>query len=182
MLVEEISPPQGQDKIQWVLITTLPIDSLDEVLVVIEFYCGRWPIENFFKILKSGCRVEERQFETLARELNAIAVYMIAAWRIQLLVHLGRECPDIDCDVIFEEFEWKSVYIVANGEAPPDIVPTLNEMIRTIASLGGYVKRKKTEPGYQTLWIGMQRMRDLAAGYEAFGPGSKMKAQTCVVR
>jgi len=82
----------------------------------------------------------------------------------------------MDCDVILDEAEWKAVYIIATNEAPPNKVPSLNTMIRLIASLGGYVIRKNTEPGYQTLWIGMQRMRDLAAAYNAFGPGSPLNA------
>jgi hypothetical protein len=182
VLVEEASPPEGEDAISWMLLTTLPIDTPEQVLTVVDYYCCRWPIENYFKILKSGCRVEDRLFETLSRELNAVAVYMIVAWRIQLFCHLGRECPDMDCTVIFEESEWKSVYIVATKKEPPEQPPSINTMIRLVASLGGYVARKNTQPGIQTLWIGMQRMRDLATGYDAFGPESKMIATTCVGR
>ena len=182
VLVEEASPPEGEDAISWMLLTTLPIDTLDQVLTVVNHYCCRWPIENYFKILKSGCRVEERQFETLSRELNAVAVYMIVAWRIQLFCHLGRECPEMDCTVLFEESEWKAVYIVATKKTPPEQPPSINAMIRLVASLGGYVSRKNTHPGIQTLWIGMQRMRDLATGYDAFGPKSKVTATTCVER
>lgn len=177
VLVEETSPPEGEAPIQWMLLTTLSIDGLEQVIAVIDYYCCRWPIENFFKILKSGCRIEERQFESLSRELNAIAVYMIVAWRIHLLCHLGRECPEMDCDALFTASEWKAVYIIATQQEPPLKTPSLNQMIRMIASLGGYVSRKNTEPGYQTLWIGMQRMRDMASSYEAFGPGSKMTSK-----
>lgn len=173
VLVEEAAPPAGEEAISWMLLTTLPIDTPEQVLTVIDYYCCRWPIENYFKILKSGCRIEDRRFETLARHLNATAVYMIVAWRIQLLCHLGRECPEMDCSVFFEESEWKAVYIVATRQDPPEKPPDLNTIIRLIASLGGYIPRKNTQPGIQTLWIGMQRMRDLACGYDAFGPKSK---------
>lgn len=182
VLVEEASPPEGEDAISWMLLTTLPVDTPEQVLTVVDYYCCRWSIENYFKILKSGCRVEERQFETLSREMNAIAVYMIVAWRIQLLCHLGRECPEMDCTVLFEESEWKAVYIVATKKEPPETPPDINTMIRLIASLGGYVPRKNTQPGNQTLWIGMQRMRDLAAGYEAFAMLSQVTATSCVGR
>lgn len=173
VLVEEASPPEGEDAISWMLLTTLPVDTPEQALRVVDYYCCRWPVENYFKILKSGCRVEERQFETLSREMNAVAVYMIVAWRIQLLCHLGRECPEMDCTVVFEESEWKAVYIVATKKDPPEQPPSINTMIRLVASLGGYVPRKTTQPGIQTLWIGMQRMRDLATGYDAFGPKSR---------
>ena len=176
VLVEESCPPAGEDAIQRMLLTTLPIDHAEQVLTVIEDDCCRWPIENVFKILKSGCRIEERQFENLARELNAIAVYLIVAWRVQLLCYLGRECPEMNCEALFEESEWKVVYIIETHQQPPPQTPTLNTMIRMIAFLGGYFARKSTEPGYQTLWTGMQRMRDMAAGYEAFAPGSHTRA------
>jgi len=171
VLVEEVAPPEGQEPIQWILITTLPIESDAAVELVVAYYCQRWGIETYFKTLKSGCRVEERQFEYLDRELNCLAVYFLAAWRIQMLCRLGRTCPDLDCEVIFEPSEWKSVYMVVHRKSPPQQPPKLNELIRLIASLGGYVRRKKTQPGTQTLWIGMQRMFDLATAWDAFGPG-----------
>ena len=171
VLVEEVAPPAGQAPIQWILITTLPIESEAAVQLVVAYYCQRWGIETYFKTLKSGCRVEERQFEYLDRELNCLAVYALAAWRILLLCRLGRTCPDLDCEVIFEPSEWKSVYMAVHRQPPPQQPPKLNEMIRLIASLGGYVRRKKTQPGTQTLWIGMQRMFDLAIAWDLFGPG-----------
>lgn len=182
VLVEEVSPPVDQEPIQWMLITTLPIVTDDQVRVVVEYYCVRWGIEVYFKTLKSGCRVEERQFEFLNRELNALAVYMLIAWRVMLLCRMGRLCPDLDCEVVFETSEWQSVYMIVKKEDPPSTPPQLNEIIRMIASLGGYVSRPKTEPGTQTLWIGLQRMHDFANCFDSFGPPSRLKKDTCVVR
>jgi hypothetical protein len=177
ILVEETSPPAGQVPIQWVLVTTLPIETDEQVRGAVENYCVRWGIEVFFRTLKSGCRIEERQFEFLARELNAIAVYMLVAWRVMLLCRLGRECPDLDCEVLFEPSEWKAVYTIVKRDAPPTTPPRLNEIIRMIASLGGYVPRTKTEPGTQTLWIGLQRMHDFANCYDSFGPPTRKHCQ-----
>jgi hypothetical protein len=182
VLVEEVSPPAGEEPIRWMLITTLPIDTDAQVRVIVEYYCVRWGIEVYFKTLKNGCRVEERQFEFLARELNALAVYMLIAWRVMLLCRLGRTCPDLDCEVMFETSEWQSVFMIIKKENPPTIPPRLNAIIRMIASLGGYVPRKKTEPGTQTLWIGLQRMHDFANCYDSFGPPSRKPNPTCVVR
>lgn len=182
VLVEEASPPAGQVPIQWLLITTLPIETDEQVRAIVEYYCIRWGIEVFFKTFKSGCRVEERQFEYLNRELNAIAVYMIVAWRVMLACRLGRMCPDLDCEVMFETSEWQSVYMIVKKQDPPSKPPRLNEIVRMIASLGGYVPRSKTEPGTQTLWIGLQRMHDFANCYDSFGPPSRQPKGTCVVR
>ena len=182
VLVEEASPPVGEEPIQWMLITTLPIKTDEQVRAVVEYYCVRWGIEVYFKTVKSGCRVEERQFEFLDRELNALAVYMLIAWRVMLLCRLGRTCPDLDCEVMFETSEWQSVYMIVKKKDPPSTTPRLNDIIRMVASLGGYVPRSKTEPGTQTLWIGLQRMHDFANCYDSFGPPTRQPKATCVVR
>jgi len=182
ILVEEVAPPPGEVPIQWILVTTLPIDTDEQIRTAVEYYCCRWCIEVFFKTLKSGCRIEERQFEFLHRELNAVAVYIIAAWRVMALCHLGRECPDLNCEVMFEPSEWKAVHLIVEKQPPPETPPNLNTVIRMIALLGGYVPRKSTEPGTQTLWIGLQRMHDFAHCYDSFGPNASQPQPTCVVR
>ena len=134
------------------------------------YYSPRWKIEVYFRTLKSGFRIEGRQFETLDRLLNCLAVYSIITWKIMYLCHLGRECPDLDCEIIFDPSEWKSVYMTVRQQDPPSDPPSLNEMIRMIASLGGYVIRRSTQPGAQTLWFGLQRVHDLSTAWETFGP------------
>ena len=171
VLVEETHPPESCVPIQWLLVTTLPIDDPAQVTSIVESYCIRWQIEIFFRTIKSGCRVEDRQFETLDRLMNCLTVYSIIAWRIMYLCRLGRECPDLGCEVVFEPCEWKSVYTTVKHKNPPSTPPRLNEIIRMIASLGGYVNRKSTEPGPQTLWVGLQRVHDLSSAWETFGPG-----------
>jgi hypothetical protein len=171
VLVEETDPPEGCVPIQWLLVTTLPIDDLEQVKSIVQAYCIRWQIEIYFRTIKSGCRVEERQFENLERLMNCVAVYSVIAWRIMYLCRLGRECPDLDCEVVFEPSEWKSVYTTVKQKDPPSTPPRLNKIIRMIASLGGYVNRKSTEPGPQTLWVGLQRVHDLSSAWETFGPG-----------
>ncbi|MDP6558431.1 MAG: IS4 family transposase [Pirellulaceae bacterium] len=171
VLVEEPNPPTGCEPIQWILVTTLPIDDLEQVKTIVQSYCIRWQIEIYFKTLKTGCRVEERQFENLERLMNCLAVYSIIAWRVMYLCRLGRECPDLDCEVVFAPSEWRSVYTMVKHQPPPPQPPRLNDIIRLIASLGGYVIRKSTHPGPQTLWIGLQRVHDLSTAWETFGPG-----------
>ena len=170
VLVEETNPPAGCDAIQWLLVTTLPIDTPEQVQRIVRAYCVRWQIEIFFRTIKTGCRIEQRLFETLPRLQNCISVYMIVAWRIMYLCRLGRECPHLSCEVVFETCEWKAVYQVVKKEEPPQEPPTLNDMTRMIASLGGYIIRKKTNPGPQTLWIGLQRTHDLSTARSAFRP------------
>ena len=183
VLAEESTPPEGATPIQWLLVTTLPIDSLAQVQQIVDYYSKRWQIEIYFRTLKSGCRIENRYFEVLDRLLNCLAVYAIIAWKIMYLCRLGRECPELNCEIIYEPSEWKSVYMIVRHEDPPQTPPTVNEMIRMIASLGGYVIRRSTQPGTQTLWLGLQRVYDLSTAWETFGPDRQNSgAETCVVR
>ncbi len=169
VLVEEPNPDNVDAPIQWLLLTTLPIDTIEDVQRIVQYYCQRWGIEVYFKTLKSGCRIEERYFQKYDRLRNSLAIYSIVAWRILYMCRLGRECPDVDCEVVFEPCEWKSVYMTVKNTIPKE-VPKLNEMIRLVASLGGYIIRAKTNPGIQTLWFGMQRVQDLALAWNKFGP------------
>ena len=98
----------------------------------------------------------------------AIAFYMIIAWRVLLLTHLGRTCPDMPCDVVFDEAEWKAVYLVTQRQAPPTEPPSLDRMVRLVATLGGFLNRKHDGfPGPQSLWIGLQRAADFVLVLEA---------------
>jgi hypothetical protein len=173
VLCEETNPPEGEDAISWMLVTTLPIETDEEVQRIILAYCVRWQIEVYFRTLKSGCRIERRRFEHIDRVLNCLAFYSVVAWRVMYVCYLGRECPEMDCEVIFEPSEWKSVYTILDLEFPAAGCPSLNELVRAIACLGGFIDRPKNNPGTQTLWIGLQRCYDLSTAWNTFGPGSK---------
>jgi hypothetical protein len=172
VLVREPNPPPGEPPVEWILVTTLPINTLKQVRTIVEYYCVRWCVEVFFRTLKSGCRIERRRFEHIDRVLPCLGVYLIVAWRTLFVCHLGREFPDLDCEMIFEPSEWKAVWVTVHKKKPPKKVPSLSEMVPLVASLGGYIKRSNSEPGAQTVWIGMQRMYDLALAWDTFGPGA----------
>ena len=174
VLVREANPPEDEEAVEWILVTTLPIDAREEVQQIVQYYCARWMIEVLYRTLKSGCRVEERLFEHIDRLLPCVALYLIVAWRTLLLVRLGRSSPDLDCEAVFEPSEWKSVWMVIHRKPPPRKTPKLAEMLRLVAQLGGYVNRpnRRDPPGPQTTWLGLQRMRDLAWAWDTFGPGA----------
>jgi hypothetical protein len=93
---------------------------------------------------------------------------MIIAWRVLFTLMLGRTCPDLDCEVLFEREEWQAAYIVVKRRPPPQKPPRLGEMVCLIASLGGYLGRKHDgPPGPKTMWIGLQRLRDFVMALEA---------------
>jgi len=180
VLVREVAPPAGDEPVEWLLLTTLPIATSEQVREAIQYYTVRFLIEVFFRVLKSGCRVEARRFETLERLLPSVAVYLIAAWRTLMLCRLGRSCPDLNCEAVFEPSEWKAVWrVTQQGELPAE-PPRLGTIVRLVAQLGGYVNRpgRKDPPGPQTIWLGLQRMRDLAWAWNTFGPGAAPAASS----
>jgi hypothetical protein len=175
VLVREVNPPADDEAVEWLLVTTLPIEDVEQVRAIVQYYCVRWMIEILFRVLKSGCRIEQRRFECVERLERCLAVYLIVAWRTLYVCRLGRSCPDIDCEAVFEPSEWKSVWMTTQHKTPPKKRPRLGEIVRLIAQLGGYVNRANREdpPGPQTVWLGLQRMQDLALAWETFGPGAK---------
>jgi hypothetical protein len=168
VLVTERNPPPGVEPIEWLLLTDLPIDTVDNVLLIIDYYACRWQIEIYFRILKSGCKVEESQLETAARFEPYLALCLIVAWRVMHVMMLGRECPDLPCDVALDADEWQAVYATVTKQAPPAEPPPMHTIVRLIGSLGGWLGRKcDGEPGPKAMWVGMQRMTDLALGWRA---------------
>jgi hypothetical protein len=159
-----MDPPAGDKPIEWRLLTNLPVTSLQEAARMIDWYRARWEIEMFFHVLKNGCRIEALQLGCIDKIERALVLYMVVAWRIARLMRLGRSCPDLDAQLMFEPDEWQAAYIL-NKKKLPDKPPTLNEVVRLVARLGGFLARTGDgEPGVKTIWLGMQRILDFAAG------------------
>ena len=174
VVVREIHPPPDEPPVEWVLLTSLPIDTVEQVRQMIQTYCVRWMIEILFRTLKSGCAIEDRRFEHVHRFLPCLAVYVIVAWRALYVCRIARAFPDISCEAIFEPAEWKAVYHVVRRQPPPTKPPNLSVMVAMVAQLGGYVDRKRPDPpGPQTVWLGLQRAHDMALCWLAFGPEAK---------
>ena len=168
LLATETNPPTGEEPLQWLLLTNLTVDTAEQALEKLSWYLCRWQIEVYFKVLKSGCRIEQLQLEKRERLEPALGFYMIIAWRVLYLTMLGRDCPEMPCDAVFADEEWKAVYLVTQHKAPPDEPPSLDTMVRMIASLGGFLNRKNDGfPGPKTLWIGLQRAADFVLALEA---------------
>jgi hypothetical protein len=169
----EVNPPAREEPLVWVLLTTLPVDTFAQAAAVLETYLCRWEIELFHRILKSGCKVAQIQLRFDFRLERAILLYLIIAWRLLYLMRLGRTCPEVPCDVIFEESEWKAVVVMLKGRAALAQKPTLGEMALMIGELGGHVRRKHDpHPGMQSMWIGIMRVADFARCWERFGPSA----------
>jgi hypothetical protein len=167
LLATELHPPADEDPLEWLLLTNLPVQTPEQAREKLLWYLCRWQVEVYFKVLKSGCRIEELQLETRERLEPALAFYMIIAWRVLYLTMLGRECPELSCDAVFADEEWRAVYLVTQRKPPPEQPPSLDTMVRMVASLGGFLNRKHDGfPGPKTLWIGLQRVPDFVLALE----------------
>jgi hypothetical protein len=167
ILARETHPPAGVEPIEWRLITNRLVDCLEEVIELIDWYRARWEIEQFFFVLKTGCQVEALQLSAVERIERALALYVLVAWRVLRLMRLGRLCPELSCEVFFSPDEWQAAYLVARKTLPKQ-PPTLNEVVRVVASFGGFLGRRRDgEPGAKSLWIGLQRVMDFTIGMQA---------------
>lgn len=170
ILASEENPPAGEDPVEWLLLSNLPVESFEEACEKVQWYLCRWQIEVYFRILKSGCKVEQLQLQSRERIEVALALYVIVAWRVLYLTRLGRTVPELSCEVAFSPQEWKAVYIVCKRQKPPSQPPRLVEILTLVAGLGGFLARKGDgPPGAKTIWIGLQRTRDFVLALEALG-------------
>jgi hypothetical protein len=169
--VRETKPPAGEEAVEWMLLTSLPVDTFEQACLVADYYACRWQIEIYFKVLKSGCQVEKLQLETADRIKACLAMYMIVAWRVLYATMLGRECPELSCEVIFSEAEWKSVWTVQQQEPLPKQAPSLGVFLKLVGQLGGHTGQRWDGPlGPKRLWIGLQRTTDFGHAWRLFGP------------
>lgn len=165
--VHESNSPDGVEPISWMLLTTIPVHSFEEALEKVQWYTCRWQIEIFFKILKSGCRIEEIQLATAERIKRCLILYAIIAWRVLFLTMVSRNIPEMPCDVLLELEEWQALYCFINQtKIPPPEPPTLMEATRMIARLGGFLGRKHDgHPGPIVIWRGLQRLSDITSAW-----------------
>jgi hypothetical protein len=163
VLAKEMGSPGEVEPIEWMLLTTCKVGMAEEAIEKVNWYGLRWGIEVYHRTLKSGCKIEERQLGQADRIEACLAVDMVVAWRVYHLTKLGREVPDVPCTVFFEEAEWKALCVYLNqNPVPPAQPPTLNEMSRMTATLGGFLGRKcDGHPGTKSLWIGLQPLDDI---------------------
>ena len=157
---QEAQPPAGETALEWMLLTNLPVEYFAAAQRLIGWYQARWEIEVYFRILKQGCRIEDLRLETAKRLERCIAVYLIVAWRLHYLTQIARSQATAPCTPAFSPAEWQTIYVLQNKQSPPTAPPSLREIVRLLARLGGFLARKGDgEPGPETLWRGFKVLR-----------------------
>lgn len=162
----ETNPPEGEDAVQWMLLTNEPVTTLAEACERVHWYCLRWRIEMYFKVLKSGFSVEKCRLGTADRLICYLTVMSIVAWRLFMITLIARTNPSLPCSEFLSELEWTVLAVKSsrNGDIPAN-PPSIAEVVIEIAKLGGYLARKLDgPPGTLVLWRGWKRLTDIAEG------------------
>jgi len=162
--VFEPQPPHGEPAVEWRLMTTEPIATPADVERVVDIYRMRWTIEEFFKALKTGCQVENRQLEDGHGLLNATALLVPLAYLLLLLRATARANPDADASTVIGDTQLQVLKAVADPPLPPR--PTVQHVMYAIAALAGHLKRNG-DPGWKLLGDGYQRLLTLERGWLA---------------
>lgn len=165
--VREIDPPMDVKPIEWLLLTTVEVRTAEDAIERVTWYVCRWGIEVWHRILKSGCRIEARQLATGERLQRCLTLYSVIAWRVFYAIMLARAVPEMPCNVLLEIEEWQALYCaIHHCPTPPEEPPSLDQAVRWIAQLGGFVgRRRRDQPGAETLWRGFQHLTDLTRMY-----------------
>lgn len=168
----EENPPEDDTPVHWFLFTTMPIESDEDVQAVVDGYHMRWPVETYFKTLKSGMKIEDLKYERLDRYLVAFAMLSVVAWRIEYLKTAARAKPESPCSTYYEPHQWMAIVaFVTRQPADPSCPPTLSEFVSLVAQLGGYINKKSQgPPGSKTLWRGMAQFETIVEAYTIFAP------------
>ncbi len=168
--VREIDPPPGVEAVCWRLLTTEPVADGGDAARLVGWYALRWRIEDFHRVLKTGCRVESRQVRAAEKLKAFIALDLVVAARLLSLVWQARLAPRHPVDGWLARDEWQALAVhAAGGGPPPERPPATGEAVRMIARLGGFLGRKGDgDPGPEVLWRGLARLKTLAEAWRAF--------------
>jgi hypothetical protein len=157
----EIAPPPGCQPIEWILLTTLAVDSFAAACRCVQYYTLRWRVERFHYTLKQGCTVERLQFDDAHALQNALALYSIVAWRLLWLTYTARQQPQIPATELLPPLE---LQVLEQATQAP--VASAREAIRAIAQLGGFPTNPSAkEPGVKVLWRGLRRLEAMVEGW-----------------
>lgn len=162
VVVQELDPPDNVEPIEWILLTTVPVESLDDAWQVIAWYENRWLVEEWHKALKTGCRLESRQLQSVDRLLPLTGVLSVVAVLLVQLKSAARTNPDQPASDLVPAL-WLKLLQAKGKTKTCDI--TNYEFWRAIAKLGGFLGRRHDgEPGWQTIWSGWKELHTLAEG------------------
>lgn len=166
VLAREKTPPPTLKPLEWCLLTSREISQVDDAAQCLKDYALRWRIEDWHRVLKTGCRVEDLAHQRVERLERAIAINLVIAWRIMVMTLLGRSVPELPAEILFSDIEIRVLSAWARTVAaqPPK---SLGEAVILVARIGGYMNRNNDPPpGHELMWYGYQNLTLMCMGYE----------------
>jgi hypothetical protein len=169
--VHEFGAPEGEEPIEWTLLSTLPVDTEEQVQFIIDCYRRRWLIEEYFKSIKTGCAFEKRQLESADALLNALGLFIPVAWRLLALRTVARETPDRPASEVISAQQLQ--ILRARGKVKLSPTPTAREAMLAVAAEGGHIKNNG-DPGWLVLGRGYEKLLDMELGFVIAQSAGKM--------
>ncbi len=162
--LHEVDAPDGVEPVEWILATTEPIDTLKQLVEIVDFYRARWTIEEFFKALKTGCAYERRQLESYDALLRALVLFLPIAWQLLRLRTVARDTPSAPVAEVLSPVQVDVLRAKCSFKLGRH--PTARDALLAVAALGGHLKNNG-EPGWITLSRGMAKLELLTEGWTA---------------
>jgi hypothetical protein len=162
VVVEEVDPPADVEPINWVLLTTIPVESFGDAWMIVGWYEDRWLVEEWHKALKTGCRLESRQLQSMDRLLPLTGVLSVVAVLLVQMKHAARTHPNQPASELVPTL-WLKLLQAKRKTKTWKV--TNYEFWRAVAKLGGFLGRRHDgEPGWQLIWRGWKELHTLAEG------------------
>jgi Transposase DNA-binding/Transposase DDE domain len=146
--VWEDEPPTGEAPVEWLLLTSEPCEEAAEIARVVDIYRSRWMIEDFFKALKTGCALEERQLESRHALLNLFALFLPIAVHLLWLRSCARDMPDVPASEVLTPLQLTVIRHRSHRKMPDN--PTAAQALWALAGMGGHIANNGW-PGWQVL-------------------------------
>jgi hypothetical protein len=169
--VVEVDTPAGEKPVEWILLTNLPVQTAEQVAFIVDSYCARWLIEEFFKALKTGCNYEARQLESLHALVNAFALLTPIAWSMLRLRSLSRSPGD---ELVLTANQIQVLRAISPRPLPRR--PTAGDVLHSVAAVGGHLRRNG-DPGWLTLMRGLGELLIVEVGWNARGRSRRKSAR-----
>jgi hypothetical protein len=169
----EVDPPADAEPVRWVLLTSERVESIEQARQIVRYYSQRWAIEEYHKALKTGCRVEQRYYETAQRLERVTGLLAIVAVQLLKLRGLAEEEPERPAaDIVPTEWvETLAKVRQRSGPRAPKLsadTMTISQFVKHLAGLGGHLGRTSDgRPGWQTLWYGLEKLLLILRGIRA---------------
>jgi hypothetical protein len=164
--VREVDPPKDAEPIEWVLYTSLLVNTFDDAWTIITYYEARWLVEEYHKALKTGCRITARQLKSPGRLEAMVGLMSVVAVRLLQLKSVARTDPDRPAQRVVPRL-WLAMLKAARKNLHRVHDMTVGEFYREVAKLGGFLGRKSDgEPGWITIWRGWEKLNTLVRAAE----------------